>query len=349
MLIAGIALGSLTNKVLAQKESPWKIAIMIRGLYADFSAAMYNSAIDECQKHLVEIVGMNARTDPVLQLDQIDTVIILGVDAVVLVAQDTKTIVPGIKKLNEQGIPVIAMDSPPSGGHCDLVVIFSCVEAGEKLGKNLVQFLEEKYGKPKGLILEVLGNLAHQPTHTRSQGFHNIVDEYPDIEVIQKVANWHAEEAFAITTDILTARGDELDAIYTLSDLHLPGIIPAMEKTGYMYPRGDPKHIAIASIDAEPCGLKAFREGKIDWIAVQPCIDYGRIAVQWAIRILEGEKVPPAGTVIEKPGEIVSPYRFEETPVGKALYLSTPIIPNDVGPDDPRVWGVVVEKMEQKR
>jgi len=340
MLIVGVLTTGLTSGALAEeKKEPLLFGASIRSLYLDFFVGLNQGVIDEAEKQRLQLMAVSAELDPTRQLDQIDSMITLGVDAVILNPQDPRAIIPGVKKLNEAGIPVVTLDTKSLGGDVALHISTDNTIAGRKAGENMVKFLEEKYGKPQGLVLEMWGDPRHVVASQRSEGFHNVIDNYPEIEVIQKVGHWVEDEAFTITTDMLTRYGDKLSAIYTHNDGMALGAVVAIAQAGYEYPKGDPKHVIIASIDGFPDALKMVREGKIDSISVQPAYAYGTLAVQWAMKTLKGEKVPAVGTIITQPGELWSPAVVHQIETGPALLVNCPVVPTEVKADDPRLWG----------
>jgi ribose transport system substrate-binding protein len=315
------------------------IGIAARGLYDDFAVAMQTATVKRAQELGATVITVNAMLDPQLQMDQLDTLATLGVKAVVLTPQDSKAIIPAIEKLNAKGIYVITQDVAPAGGKVALHIAVDNAAAGEKAGTKLVELLKQRFGKPQGTVLEIMGDLRHDVTGLRSEGFHRAIDKYPDITVIKKPADWDANKAFDITKDTLSAQGDKLVGIYLHSDIYSPGVFPAIKAANRDFGSKDRRHIFVVSIDGQPIGLEMIRQGKMDQTSVQPATDYGTLAAEWAIKFVNGEQLPPAGNTIEKQGELWSPATVGMLDVGPALYLNTPRCPGDVDPSDPRLWG----------
>jgi ABC-type sugar transport system substrate-binding protein len=341
--VGGTPQGGMWEVAKATKlKKRYLIGIMTRSLYMDYFLCLQKSAQLRCADWGVLSVTADAMLDPQLQLDQIDRFITMGVDAIILNPQDSRAIIPGIQKLNAKGIPVITLDVESEGGKVDLHIAFDNTLAGEVCGKGTVELLKKKYGKPKGVVLEAMGDLRHSVTHDRTKGFHNIVDQYPDIKVINKTTDWTSDSTFQVVQSLLTAYGDTVDALYMHADCQAPGGVEAIKSAKLERPMGDPKRILVITMNGDPGGMKLFRDKRIDFLALQPVQYYGFFGVDYAIKILEGQKVPAVGTKLEDSAEMAwSPAFIKASPfkTGPQLLLNAPIIPDEIPGGDPRIWG----------
>ena len=77
-------------------------------------------AEDEAKKLGVEVTILNAKEDPVLQIEQIAEIIAKRVDAVCLVPMKEKPLVRGVTMLNRKSIPVIIVNREIGEG-CEYV------------------------------------------------------------------------------------------------------------------------------------------------------------------------------------------------------------------------------------
>jgi len=314
--------------------------INMRGLYDDHSIAENQGAIDMCEQLGIKYVAQNSKLDPDLQLSQIDNFIQMGADALILTPQDCAAIIPGIKKLNKEGIVIVSIDGWSLGGKPDLFIAVDNTAAGKRAGEALVELLKEKYGKPQGVILEIQGDLRHTVTFQRHQGFKNVIDKYKDIKIIEKTAEWLPDKAGVIVENLFTAQRDTIDAIYVHSDgCYLPGVIPALKRAGYLYPVGHPKHIFVVGIDGQPLGIQYVRSKLVDRIVLQFPDIYGKMAVEWAAKILKGEKIPEQGAIIDKEA-LWGPVIVGTVETGPAFFLNPTIVPTEVSAYDLRLYGV---------
>ena len=85
------------------------------------------------------------QADSLKIMELMDNFIVQKVDGFIMAgAVDLKAIVPGVKKLNEAGIPIIALDTSPEGGKVDLFISFDIEESSKKAAEAFVQGIKER-------------------------------------------------------------------------------------------------------------------------------------------------------------------------------------------------------------
>jgi len=72
----------------------------------------------------------------------------------------------------------------------------------------------EPIGKVAGRVLEMLGPLGGASAIDRSEGFHSIIDKYPDIEVVQALGEFQETPAKTQAESILR-KDPNIDALYS--------------------------------------------------------------------------------------------------------------------------------------
>lgn len=295
-----------------------------------------NSLVAAAQDKVWQVVTVNANGDAQKQNDDIDYFVSLGVDAIVAVPQDSAGICAGIEKATEAGIPFYTVDRSPSGCKINMTVLSDNRLGGQQSGQAVVDFLTKKYGEAKGKVLEITGDLGQNVGVLRRDGFHDILDKVPTIQVIQKVGNWQADLGQNIVTDVATANPD-LDAIYMHSDsVYMSGTISALKQMNMLFKRGEPGHVFLASVDGSPIGLQAIKDGWADESSTQPVPDFG-IVVNWIEKGLKGEPVAE-GEVVQE-GALWSPAQIKINEDGTPeLFLSTTAA-TEANADDPGLWG----------
>jgi simple sugar transport system substrate-binding protein len=282
------------------------------------------------------VITANADGDAQRQNNDIDYFISLGVDAIVAVPMDSAAICAGIEKATAAKIPFYTIDRSPTGCKINMTVLSDNRQAGQQSGQAVVDFLTQKYGEPKGKVLEITGDLGQNVGVLRRDGFHDILDKQPNIQVIQKVGNWQADKGQNIVTDVATANPD-LDAIYMHSDfVYMSGTIAALKQLNMLFKRGEKGHIFLAAVDGGPLGLQAIRDGWADQCSTQPVPDFG-IVVNWIEQELNGQPVKE-GPVVQE-GALWSPAQIKINEDGTPeLFLSTTSA-TEKNVDDPGLWG----------
>lgn len=271
------------------------------------------------------IITTNANSDPQKQNDDIDYLISLDVDAIVTVPEDSAGICTAVEKAKAAGVPFFTIDRSPSGCQIDMTVLSDNFLGGQQAGQKMVDALIANYGEPAGKVLEITGNLGQNVGQLRRDGFHDIVDQYPDIEVIQKVGDWDAATGQQIAIDVLTANPD-LRGIYLHSDnIYTAGTLAAIEQVlGSVKKRGEEGHIVITSVDGGPTALEAIWNGFQDGAAGQPVSDFG-VVTHFIDTVFNGGTIEE-GEFVEE-GAIWSPAKVVKNADGTMeLFLSTLLV-----------------------
>ncbi len=284
-------------------------------------------------------VTTNADGNVAKQVNDIDNLITMGVSAIVSVPQDSAAIVPAVERANQAGIPFFTIDRSAFGGDVVLTVLANNYLAGQQEGENLIKLLTEKYGEPRGKVLELQGDLATNVAQLRGQGFDDVVAKYPKIELIQRPTKWDPKVGADATEDVLTTDPD-LDAVYFHSEYTGAGVVPALDRLGKIKPVGHPDHIIVLGIDGTPEALDWIRKGTMDSTSAQPLYDYGIVCARFIKDYLEGKEIKPGK--VEGPGALWSPAEIVEGEYGLELKLATTLVTKE-NVDDPGLWGNVLK------
>jgi ribose transport system substrate-binding protein len=213
------------------------------------------------------------------QVSQMETAVTQQYNGIILGTVDAAGIVPGIEAANNAGIPVIAVDTAPAGGDFISLVQTDNIAAARLGG----EFIAEQIGG-SGKVLNLQGDLANQTGQARSDGLHQALDEYPDIQVIDQSAMWDGPKGMAITENILTSDPD-IVAIFAANDPPALGAIQALKAAG----RDD---VVVVGFDGTEAGLQAIKDGDLAADVLQFPDAMGIIGVDLIVRHLNGEDVP---------------------------------------------------------
>lgn len=271
------------------------------------------------------IITTNADADPQKQNDDIDYMLSLGADAIVTVPEDSAGICTAVEKANAVGVPFFTIDRSPAGCKIAMTVLSDNFLAGQQAGQKMVDMLTEVYGKPEGKVLEITGNLGQNVGQLRRDGFHDVVDKYTDIEVIQKVGDWDAAKGQQIAIDVLTSDPD-IRGIYMHSDnVYVPGTLAALQQVRGSVPlRGEEGHMIMTSVDCGPTAMEGIWNGTHDGCGGQPVSDFP-VVTAFMDKALKGEPIEEGEFVQE--GAIWSPAKVVANADGTMeLFLATLLV-----------------------
>jgi ABC-type sugar transport system substrate-binding protein len=299
-----------------------------------FHANCMNSTMKYAEEKGWAVIPLNADGDAEKQASQVEYLISLGVDAIIATPVDSMAFCASVKKAEDAGIPVYCIDRSTIGCKVHMTVQADNYLGGQQSAEAIVKFLTEKYGEPKGLVLELQGDMGQNVAQLRSAGFNDTMKKYPNIKVISKPTEWLPDKFLKATLDVVSTQ--PVDAIFTHSDVvGTTPILSALEQLGKKIPRGQEGHIFLASIDGSPTGLDAIRKGFQDQASSQPNPDFG-ILVNYIAIELEGGTIKEGPVV--KEGALWSPAKIFMSDSGLMLNLATTnVTPENV--DDPRLWG----------
>ncbi|MCD8356401.1 MAG: D-ribose ABC transporter substrate-binding protein [Clostridia bacterium] len=127
----------------------------------------------------------------------------------------------------------------------------------------------------EGKYAELLGLESDTNCQVRSDNFHSVIDQYPDLEMVaQQSANWDQTEAYEKTESILESN-PEITGIICGNDTMACGVAAACEDAG----RSDIKIIGLDGSDDAGALIKA---GKMIGTALQQCALFTEMAVEQA-------------------------------------------------------------------
>jgi ribose transport system substrate-binding protein len=264
-----------------QGNSPYKLAFMQVFPDLPFWVTMKEAVEARAAEDgvTVDTIALPSASGVADQVSQMEDAVTQKYDGIILGTVDAAGIVPGIEAANNAGIPVISVDTAPAGGDFISLVQTDNIAAAQLGG----EFIADQIGD-KGKVLNLQGDLSNQTGRARSDGLHQALDAYPDIQVIDQSAMWQQATGLAITENILTSDPD-IVAIFAANDPAGLGALQALKAAG----RDD---VVIVGFDGTNDGLQAVKNGDFAADVLQFPDAMGIIGVDLLVRHLNGEDVP---------------------------------------------------------
>lgn len=249
-------------------------------------AEMINSAQAEVDRHPnVKMVTTDGNADIVKQSGDIRDLISKGVDAIVMSPVESGGLVGAVEDATAAGIPVIVLDRDVFTDKRTVFIGQSNVTMGAAVAEEMVAALKEKYGEPKGKILEITGLMGSSPAIGRKEGMESVLKNYPDIEILATGdGEWIREPAVKLMEDWLIAY-DEIDAIYSHAEESSWGAQLAITRAG----RQD-EGIMHFTMDGSNEGFVSVRDG--EFMADGNYTPYiGQLGIRAALYTLMGKEL----------------------------------------------------------
>lgn len=244
----------------------------------------YFVALNDGIKGIVEsrgdkLVAYDPALDQARQIDQIDDMIELGVDAIFLTPVDLKGVRPALEAAKRAGIPIVNVDSPVFDS--DLV---SCIVASDNYSAGVL-VAQDVQKRVKSANIVLLEHPTAKSAIDRTQSF---VDTMKDLDhyriVARQSSNGQIEQAMPAMEGIIQAQAS-IDVVMGLNDPTAMGALAALEAAGRA------RNVLIYGVDGSPDGKKMVAAGRITATAAQSPIGIGREAAGAAYSVLKGEPV----------------------------------------------------------
>ena len=267
------------------------IALVLKTLNNPFFIDMRKGAQETAQKLGVNLTVQAAEreVDVEKQMQIIENLIQTKVAALCITPSGSKEVVPAIVKANKAGIPVIIVDTrvnpetlQAANGKVSGFIGSDNLAGGRVAGELIAQKLG---GKGKVAILE--GIPGHETGDSRLQGFREVMAKHPGIQIVSsQTANWERDQGFNVFQNMLQAHPD-IDAVFAASDLMALGAVEAIAAAGKT------GKIRVVGFDALDDAKQAIARGAMDASVAQFPSEMGRVAVENAVKVIRGEKLPP--------------------------------------------------------
>ena len=300
-------------------------------------------AQEEAVKRAVEAQGwrfqaVNANFDNTTQLQQWETILLNTPPALISDPIDSQAIVSVIKTNNYKKSPVGIIDTPATGGKVAITVDFDNYQGGVMAAEAIADRLKQKYGTPKGTVLNCYGALQSVAWRLRKEGMDATFKKYPDIKLLDRPTEGELKTMLSVTTSTL-AEFPDLDAVHAPSDTPSRGIVTALQQKGKWKKVGEDGHVIFVNIDGEPIALQWIKEGYMDAVVSQDPVAYGQITVEMLAKYAMNGQAVPLGPYENKnyfweKGEI------KDSDSGPSLVIP-PFVIDAKNAADKRMWGNV--------
>ncbi|MEE4074912.1 sugar ABC transporter substrate-binding protein [Pseudomonas viridiflava] len=284
MRIYTLLLATLLTLFSQWAAASYRIGVSIARVDDNFMTYVRNGLDDAARQEGVQIQFEDAQGDVVRQLNQVQGFLNQKVDAVIVLPVDTSATASMTRAAVAAKIPLVYVNRHPDERKLPTGVV-TVASNDIEAGQLQMRYLAEKLGG-KGTLAIIMGDLAQNATHDRTEGVKQILKDYPNIKVVeQQSAEWQRSKGMDLTSNWLLA-GSRFDAIIANNDEMAIGAAMALQQAGKA--KGE---VAIVGIDGLPDGLAAIKRGMLVASVFQDPKAQAASAMQSAIKMIKGEPV----------------------------------------------------------
>ncbi len=272
-----------------------RVAIIVSTLNNPWFVVLADSAKENATKLGYEAVVFDSQNDPAKETAHFDNVIASGYSAVLFNPTDADGSIANVRRAKEADVPVFCMDREINATDAAVSQVLSDNYSGcVAIGQHFVKEVGES-----GEYIELLGLVGDNNTRNRSNGFHSVVDRYPDLKMVaQQSAYFDRAKALEVMEAILQANPD-INAVFCGNDAMAMGAYQALLAAG------KDKQVKVFGFDGADDVVNMIKEGKIVATGMQFPKVMARTAAESADRYLKGEhelpqKVPVAVELVHQ-------------------------------------------------
>ncbi len=263
-----------------KQEEPPKIAVVISTLNNPWFVILAESAAENARKLGYEAKIFDSQNNPALESDHFENLISSGFDAILFNSTDADGSITNVLKAKEAGVPVFCMDREINSNQAATSQILSdnysgCVSIG-------IEFVKALNGK--GNYVEIMGSAGDNNTYARSNGFHSVVDQYPDLRLLaQQPGDFDRNKSLNVMESLLQANPD-IQAVFCGNDAMAMGAYQAIKSAGLL------DKIKVFGFDGTQEVIQKIKEGEIQATGMQYPLIMAKTAAEFADKYIKGER-----------------------------------------------------------
>jgi ribose transport system substrate-binding protein len=291
LVLALTAVSGSCNRTPPADNSKKTVALVLKTLNHPFFVDMRRGAQEAADRLGVtlQVQAAEREIDVDKQMQIVENMLQTGIDVLAITPSGSREIVSALVKASKANVPIVIVDTrldakaaAAAGVKPQTFIGSDNYEGGKLAGEYVVS---SSGGKARVGILE--GIPGHETGDSRLRGFRDAVAKAPGITIVaSQPANWERDQGFNVFQNMLQAHRD-IDTVFAASDLMALGAIEAIAAAGRT------GQIRVVGFDALDDAKKAVEAGTMAATVAQFPYDMGKAAVESAVKILAGEKLPP--------------------------------------------------------
>jgi len=270
IILIGVLLIAISSFGIFAQEGPKTIAVIVPPVENPFFGTMQVIAAAKAEELGYKTIKLVHDDDANKQMELFETVIAQGVVAIILDNAGADATVAAVQKAKDAGIGCFLVDREITKEGVAISQIISNNYQGATI---LAEYFVELMGED-GKYVELTGRDTDTNAHIRSQGYHDVLDQIPGMEMVaQQTANWSQTEAYSVMETLLQ-QNPEIKGVICGNDTMGLGAQAALLTAG----RAD---VICVGFDGSDDAIESIMKGELKATSLQPVAE---MATQAAIQ-----------------------------------------------------------------
>ncbi|HEX2952531.1 MAG TPA: substrate-binding domain-containing protein [Bacillota bacterium] len=229
----------------------------------------------------VDVVVLDARTDPNKQLSQVEDLLQQKVNVLLLSPWDPDSASTGVKAANKKKIPVVVLDVGVSSGKIATFIVSDNLKGGEIAGDYISKLIGGK-----GKVAHIQCQLGYKIPALRGEGFTKIMKKKGIQIVAKQPADSQRSLGMTVMQNILQAHPD-ITAVFAENDEMALGAMEAIKAARKQ------DQIKVVGFDGTGDAITSIKNGEMAGTVAQQPYEMGRMGVDAAMKVLKKKKLNP--------------------------------------------------------
>lgn len=263
----------------AQKENSHLIGLSYMTMNNEFYKIMSEEINARIEAEGDRIVMRDPALDADRQIEQIEEMLDMGIDALVVTPVDSDRLVGVLEKAKTQGVFIIVLDTNISQDElADCTITSDNYNAGVIVGEYFLTQCDSAR-------VVVMTHETTESGRQRVKGFLDTVSDAEGIEIVKKVeCEGQVEIAMPEIQEVINS-GLQFDNVFCLNDLASVGVVAALEENGML------QSVNVYGVDGSPDSKALINEGMMMATAAQFPSEIGKRAADVIYRLFDSENV----------------------------------------------------------
>lgn len=254
------------------------IGVSLLNLSSEFIVMLEKAMTARAAALDVKLLINDAQRSPERQVQQVESFIAQGVDAIILNPCEVEASSPAVDKALAAGIPIVNVNSETRSAPTAFVG-----SRDEESGRLAMGFLADRLGG-RGNLVMMQGFMGQAAQIKRDAGAREVLDQHPDLKLLAvQTAEWDRAKAMSLMENWIQSYGDQINAVFAQNDEMAMGALIALEQAGLK------DKVLVAGVDAIADALQAVQAGRLDATVFQDATGQAGTALETAVRLIRGE------------------------------------------------------------